>query len=374
MGPSSHNQGSDVVERTLHLVDEKHYKEIFVPSVSGDEDALNELLEWASLLSTGWEPRSQAYALVKDARGHWKTAVEARKAGESPARTADFAARVLNVAFGALSAYRRPCYVLPRGLSLSSLEPLGLTELSKYLGDSNKLLEGVTLAPSWMKDTTKATSGHGPSAGLYLGKDKVVPFLKTLRSDLRGHAKKLEAAGIAPEPALTLFLSAAIEAKETHAGILELEDVLGGPRGVLFPPETIRSQALANLPGAVTREVRKALGQAFEPPAPLKEALTRPAEVPKKDYGPPVPYSPKADYKEGQKIEHKKFGQGEVKRIVDRNKILVEFSSGERTLAQNSVPPPPSDEQPIAAETAPAPEAAAPAPEAAPPSPPPASL
>ena len=53
---------------TLHLIDEKQYREIYIPAVAGDESALNQLLEWASLLSAGWESRSEAYRLVKDLR------------------------------------------------------------------------------------------------------------------------------------------------------------------------------------------------------------------------------------------------------------------------------------------------------------------
>ena len=54
-------------------VDEKQYREIYLPAVAGDEAALNQLLEWASLLSAGWESRSEAYRLVKDLRTDHET-------------------------------------------------------------------------------------------------------------------------------------------------------------------------------------------------------------------------------------------------------------------------------------------------------------
>src|SRR5438552_11315740 len=86
------------VDCTLHLIDEKQYREIYVPAVAGDEAALNQLLEWASLLSAGWESRSEAYRLVKDLRIKWKAAIEARGLGEG-GRTVDFG-KNLNYVYG----------------------------------------------------------------------------------------------------------------------------------------------------------------------------------------------------------------------------------------------------------------------------------
>src|SRR5262249_19319343 len=159
------------------------------------------------------------------------------------------------VAYGALSAYRRPAFVLPRGLSISALETSGLPDLAKLVVDAGTLLDDVTQAPSWMRETSRPQPGHGPSAGLYLPKKNVVAFLKALRADLRGHAQRLESVGVAPEPALVTLVTLAIEAKEAGVGVLELDDALNGPRGVLFPAESIRSFALGNLASAVTREV-----------------------------------------------------------------------------------------------------------------------
>src|SRR2546423_13487510 len=108
------------VDCPLHLIDEKQYREIYIPAVAGDESALNQLLEWASLLSAGWESRSEAYRLVKELRGQGKGAIEARGVGEG-GRTVDFG-RNPHYVYGGLSPFRRPA-LFAEGFSFTTPVP-----------------------------------------------------------------------------------------------------------------------------------------------------------------------------------------------------------------------------------------------------------
>ncbi|HZV00084.1 MAG TPA: hypothetical protein VFF73_25430 [Planctomycetota bacterium] len=336
---------------TLHLVDEKQYREIYLPAVAGDEAALNQLLEWASLLSAGWESRSEAYRLVKDLRGKWKAAIEARGLGEV-GRTVDFG-KNLNYVYGVLSAFRRPAFYA-HDFSFTTLPKIGLADLSTFVVDARILLEHVPAIPPWLPGTATGGLGQGATSGLYLPKDRVVPFLKALRSQLKQFGDKIRATGHDPEEGLAWLISACVEAKEIRpeCGILELQDAYTPQTGrAAFPTETAKALATNTFPNAVLKEVRKALGTApvmeMPPPPPPKEKLA-PILSPFANL-PPEPYSPQKDFGVGQKISHKKWGTGEVKKVLNHNKILVVFGSDERQLAQNqSVEPPPSDVVPAA--------------------------
>lgn len=367
---------------TLHLIDEKQYREIYVPAVAGDEAALNQLLEWASLLSAGWESRSEAYRLVKDLRGKWKAAVEAKSgiapapnpsgygygsssAPSEPVRTIDFG-KNLNYVYGILSAFRRPAFYA-RDFSFSTLTKCGLGDLATYVVDARVLLDQATNVPTWLPATATGGLGTGATSGLYLPKDRVVPFLKALRSNLKGFGEKIRATGHDAEEGLAWLISACVEAKEIRpeCGILELQDAFSPHGGrAAFPAETARALATNTFPKAVVKEVRKAMGTLTASTDPTAEVEPAPRAAPKAaaptSSEPAVPYSPQADYKVGQKVVHKKFGTGEVKKIVSRNKVVIGFGAEERTLAQNSAPGTPSSPSIPAAEP-PAPEASAPA-------------
>jgi hypothetical protein len=43
----------------------------------------------------------------------------------------------------------------------------------------------------------------------------------------------------------------------------------------------------------------------------------------------------------GQKINHKKYGTGEVKKVLNHNKIIVAFGAEEKQFAQNQPVEPP---------------------------------
>jgi hypothetical protein len=364
------------VDCTLHLIDEKQYREIYVPAVAGDETALNQLLEWASLLSAGWESRSEAYRLVKELRGKWKTAIEARAPGGPPpgmpaeaTRTVDFG-KNLNYVYGVLSAFRRPAFYA-KDFSFTTLMRCGLGDLATFVVDARVLLEGAEGIPAWLPATMMSGFGQGQTSGLYLPKDRVVPFLKALRSNLKGFGEKIRAAGKDPEEGLAWLISACVEAKEIRpeCGILELQDAYQPAAGkTAFPTETARAYAQGTFPNAVLKEVRKALGkaQAPEPVAP-PPAPAAPAPSPYAN-DPPIPYSPQKDYKVGQKVVHKRFGTGEIKKVLDRSKVVIAFGAEERTLVQNAPLGTPSSPAVPTAEAPPAPAPEAPT-TAAPPAP-----
>ncbi|MBI3725862.1 hypothetical protein HY251_18190 [bacterium] len=326
--------GRKAVDCTLHLIDEKQYREVFVPAVAGDEAALNQLLEWASLLSAGWESRSEAYRLVKDLRGKWKTAVETRGLGETGTRSLDFG-KNLNYVYGVLTAFRRPAFYA-QDFSFSTLGKVGLSDLASFVVDAKVLLEGFPNCPAWLPQTATGGLGQGATSGLYLPKDRVVPFLKALRANLAGLGERIRASGHDPEEGLAWLISACVEAKEIRpeCGLLELQDAYS-PRGgrPAFPPETARALATSTFPNAVIKEVRRALGKAMPepPPEPAPAPPPRAAAVPTA-----IPYSPQLDWKVGQRVVHKRFGTGEVRKVLDHNKVVVAFGPDERTLAQNA--------------------------------------
>lgn len=349
---------------SLHLMDEKQYREIYIPAVAGDESALNQLLEWASLLSAGWESRSEAYRLVKDLRIKWKAAIEARGLGEG-GRTVDFG-KNLNYVYGVLSAFRRPAFYA-KDFSFSTLTKCGLGDLSTFVVDARMLLEGMPGVPPWLPGTATGGLGQGATSGLYLPKDRVVPFLKALRSNLKGFGEKIRQSGHDPEEGLAWLISACVEAKEIRpeCGILELQDAYSPQTGrASFPTETARALATNTFPNAVLKEVRKALGTAREE-APLPPPVTLPTPPPPNPHAnePAQPYSPQKDWKVGQRVTHKKFGTGEVKKVLNHNKIIVAFAGEERQFAQNQQLETPSAAEIPAAAPAPAPPQAAPAPE-----------
>ncbi len=353
---------------TLHLIDEKQYREIYLPAVAGDESALNQLLEWASLLSAGWESRSEAYRLVKELRGKWKAAIEARSLGEG-GRTADFG-RNLNYVYGILSAFRRPAFYA-KDFSFTTLHKCGLGDLSTFVVDARVLLEGANNVPPWLPGTSSGGLTQGPTSGLYLPKDRVVPFLKALRSQLKSFGEKIQKSGHDPEEGLAWLIAACVEAKEIRpeCGILELQDAYSPQTGrASFPTETARALATNTFPNAVLKEVRKALGTAkAEAPAPPPVTPMTPPPPSPFANEPPQPYSPQKDWKPGQRVTHKKFGTGEVKKVLNRNKILVAFGGEERSLAQNQSLETPSSPAIAIPETGT--PGVAPAPASAPPSP-----
>lgn len=345
---------------TLHLIDEKQYREIYIPAVAGDESALNQLLEWASLLSAGWESRSEAYRLVKDLRIKWKAAIEARGLGEG-GRTVDFG-KNLNYVYGTLSAFRRPAFYA-KDFSFTTLQKCGLADLSTFVVDARMLLDGMNGVPPWLPGTAVGGLTAGPTSGLYLAKDRVVPFLKALRSNLKGFGEKIRASGHDPEEGLAWLISACVEAKEIRpeCGILELQDAYSPQTGrATFPTETARALATNTFPSAVLKEVRKALGtsRAEPPPAPIITLPTPPPPNPHANE-PAQPFSPLKDWKVGQKVLHKKFGTGEVKKVLNQFKIVVAFGADEKQFAQNQAIETPSSPAVPAAETA-APGAPAP--------------
>ncbi len=352
---------------TLHLIDEKQYREIYIPAVAGDESALNQLLEWASLLSAGWESRSEAYRLVKDLRGKWKTAIEARVLGEG-GRTVDFG-KNLNYVYGILSAFRRPAFYA-KDFSFTTLAKCGLSDLSTFVVDARILLEGATQVPPWLPGTSTGGLTQGQTSGLYLPKDRVVPFLKALRSNLKSFGEKIRASGHDPEEGLAWLISACVEAKEIRpeCGILELQDSYSPQTGrASFPVETARAIATNTFPSAVLKEVRKALGTAKEE-APLPPPVTLPTPPPPSPFAnePAQPFDAHKEWKVGQKIIHKKFGTGEVKKVLNHNKILVAFGSDEKQFAQNQPVEPPEAPEPPVSTSAPATDGAPPPPSPAP--------
>src|SRR5262249_17509507 len=127
--------------------------------------------------------------------------------------------------------------------------------------------------PAWLPPTATGGLTQGPSSGLYLPKDRVIPFLKALRSNLKGFGESIKKSGHDPEEGLAWLIAACVEAKEIRpeCGILELREAWS-PQATraASPTETARALATNPFPNAVLKEVRKALGTAVvEAPAPL---------------------------------------------------------------------------------------------------------
>ncbi|MEZ0228089.1 MAG: hypothetical protein ACAI25_05645, partial [Planctomycetota bacterium] len=166
--------------------------------------------------------------------------------------------------------------------------------------------------------------------------------------------EKIRQSGHYPEEGLAWLISACVEAKEIRpeCGILELQDAYSPQTGrATFPTETARALATNTFPSAVLKEVRKALGTAKEE-APLPPPVTLPTPPPPNPHAkePAQPYSPLKDWKVGMKVIHKKFGTGEVKKVLNHNKIIVAFGADEKQFAQNQSVETPSSPAVAAAE------------------------
>ena len=328
------------VDCTLHLIDEKQYREIYVPAVAGDESALNQLLEWASLLSAGWESRSEAYRLVKElARQVEGRQNQARGIGDG-GRTADFG-KNLNYVYGVLSAFRRPAFYA-KDFSFTTMNKIGLGDLSSFVVDARVLLEGYPNCPAWLPATTTGGLASGqdlgplPSEGSRRAVPQGAPLApgkKLRREDPRRRQEPRGGSRLAHR-----------RVRRGEGDPPRVRD----PRapGRLLPrdrahdvPRRVAARAFANntFPSAVLKEVRKALGTLTPvdtaPPPP--EPVAAPAPSPYANE-PAVPYSPQRDFKVGQRVTHKRFGTGEVKKVLNSTKVVIAFGTEERTLAQNA--------------------------------------
>ena len=182
-----------------------------------------------------------------------------------------------------LSAFRRPAFYA-KDFSFTTLNKIGLGDLSSFVVDARVLLEGYPNCPAWLPATTTGGLASGQTSGLYLPKDRVVPFLKALRSNLKGFGEKIRAAGQDPEEGLAWLIAACVEAKEIRpeCGILELQDAYSPATGARdrSPPRPPAPSRTNTFPRAILKEVRKALGTAMAEPAAASSPPPAPVMVP----------------------------------------------------------------------------------------------
>lgn len=303
-------------EFSYHLIEEREFRERFLPAVQGNEPIVREILDACDASGPSW---TALHKLFDETRVTWQRAVESDD-GEQ-------AQRSLFPAFARVVAHLRPAFVV-RGFGLSALEPAA-PDLARrvqspglLLRDADgQVLPGVTAT---LPGRVPARCLPGRSGGGFIPRDEVRPFLDAFRAAL---PRLVDALGPAAEPGLTVLLSALVEAKLQECALLEASEALVGdthlPRN-----HKLAFERPADLPPAVRREVARAFGR-DEPPPPQEEPAPAPAPAPEV-----VAYTPRGSYNVGQRLQHKAFGTGEVVQVLDSRRLKVRFSDDEKTLVQ----------------------------------------
>ncbi len=303
-------------EFSYHLIEEREFRERFLPAVQGNEPIVREILDACDASGPSW---TALHKLFDETRVTWQRAVETDD-GEQ-------AQRSLFAAFARVVAHLRPAFVV-RGFSLASLDAVApdLTRRVQSPGAllrdaSGEVLPGVSAN---LPGRVPARCLSGRSGGGFIPTDEVRPFVDALRTAM---PRIVDALGPAAEPGLTVLLSALVEAKLHGCALLEASEALVGdthlPRN-----HKLSFDRPGDLPPAVRREVAKLYGRDEPPPAPEPEPAppAAPAEV--------VAYTPRGTYEVGQRLQHKAFGTGEVVQVLDSRRLKVRFSDDEKTLVQ----------------------------------------
>jgi len=311
-------------EFSFHLIDEREFRERFLPAVQGNEEIVREILEAADASGPSW---TALHKVFDDTRAEWQRACELRD-GEAAQRT-------LFAAFAQVVTHLRPAFCVER-FSLVDLGERSLLERLRSPGSllrdaGGRLLEGV---PDGIDRRVGDRCLDGRSSGALIPKDELRDFLEAFRTELPALARDLPVRGVPAESGITILLSALVEAKLKGYALLEACDVLQNDQHL--PKDHRRSLAEpGGLPPAVLREVARAFGKP-EPEAAKPKAEPAPEPDPEPEV---VPYSPQGTYAVGQRIEHKSFGQGEVIEVVDSRKIKARFGDEDKVLAHGLKPP-----------------------------------
>jgi len=110
-----------VSEFTFHLIDEREFRDRFLPAVQGDEAIVREMLEAANASGPVW---TALHKLFDETRVEWLKAVEIGD-GEAIQRT-------LFAAFARLVSHLRPAYCV-QDFGLSSLNPTTFPKLAELI-------------------------------------------------------------------------------------------------------------------------------------------------------------------------------------------------------------------------------------------------
>jgi hypothetical protein len=303
-------------EFSFHLVEEREFRERYLPAVQGNEPIVREILDACDASGPSW---TALHKLFDETRVTWQRAVEVDD-GEQ-------AQRSLFAGFARVVTHLRPTYLV-RGFSFASLDAVA-PELTKRIQSPGVLLRDgagqvLTGIPATLPGRVPARCLSGRSGGGFIPREDVRPFLDAFRAAMPKIVDKL---GPSAEPGLTVLLSALVEAKLHDTALLEGSDVLVGDTHVPRDHK-LSFDRPGDLPPAVRREVAKLYGR-DEPPPPVEAP-----PPPKKKEADVVAYTPRGTYKEGQRLEHKSFGTGEVVQVLDSRRLKVRFSDDEKTLIQ----------------------------------------
>lgn len=303
-------------EFSFHLIEEREFRERFLPAVQGNEPIVREILEACDASGPSW---TALHKLFDETRVAWQRAVETDD-GEQ-------AQRSLFAAFARVVAHLRPAFVV-KGFSFASLDAVA-PDLTRRIQSPGALLrdaQGEVLpgVSANLPARVPARCLPGRSGGGYIPTEEVRPFVDAFRAAM---PRIVDALGPAAEPGLTVLLSALVEAKLHGCALLEASDALVGDTH-LPRDHRLSFERPGDLPPAVRREVAKLYGREEPPP--------RPAEPPPPPKVEPevVTYTPRGTYSVGQRLQHKAFGTGEVVQVLDSRRLKVRFADDEKTLVQ----------------------------------------
>jgi hypothetical protein len=304
-------------EFSYHLIEEREFRERYLPGVQGNEPIVREILDACDASGPSW---TALHKLFDETRVAWTRAVETEDGEQTQ--------RALFAGFARVVAHLRPAYLV-RGFSLASLEPVA-PDLYRRVQSPGLLLrdvEGRALegVPTNLPARVPARCFAGRSGGGFIPKEEVRPFLDAFRAVL---PRIVEALGPAAEPGLTVLLSALVEAKLQEHALLEASDALVGDTH-LPRDHRLTFEHAGDLPPACRREVARLYGREEPPPAEPE-----PEPPPRREEAQVVAYTPRGTYSLGQRLQHKAFGTGEVVQILDSRRLKVRFSDDEKTLVQ----------------------------------------
>ena len=305
-------------EFSFHLIEEREFRQRFLPAVQGNEDIVREMLDAAGAEGPVW---TALHKLFDETRVEWLKAVEAGD-GEAVQRT-------LFAGFARLIAHIRPAYCV-QGFGLSLINPTTFPEIGQRIRSPGQLLldaegrplEGVS---ETIAQRVPPRCLPGRSGGVFVPAAEVRDFLAAVRGSLPRLADELPRQSLPAEAGLTVLLSALVEAKLQGRAVLEASDALLDDQH-LPKDHKLSFEAPEDLPPAVVREVGKVLGKEPEP-----EPEPKPEPKPER---PVLEYSPQGRFEVGQRLRHKNFGEGVVIEILDSRRLKASFKGEEKILIQ----------------------------------------
>lgn len=311
---------SDSIQYSYHLFEGREFRERFLIAVQGDEAIGKELLEAAGAAGAAWTALNK---LLTETRTEW---VRARETFDG-----ELLQRTLFGSFARLLTHLRPAYCVT-GAGLSSIDPQAFPELAALMsspgrllaGDDGQPLEGV---PAGLGERVPARAQPRRGSGVYIPAEKLREFLTAFRAAM---PRLKEHFGERAEQILTVILVALVEAKIKGTALIEASGVLAEDT-FLEKDHVLTYEHKGEFLAASVREVARLFGKEL-PKAKAKAQAAEPAPA---QPAPVSAYSPRGSYALGQRLKHPSFGEGEVVRILDSQRLCVRFSDGvEKTLVQ----------------------------------------